>query len=157
VIRVGIKEKVNGHKKKTPMNSTPESQPSTSPSDFSSYLKNLLDLKNVDDAASKQNKDIKDKIKSIKSQLQVHMESNNLKFIPVQDQYLVLKRTPSKPTISDEFIVAVVKKYMDASNLPFEDTHAINFLQVLNRCRDDLTTYQNVVVMTANKPVESLY
>ena len=137
------------------MNSTPESSDSTS--ELVGYLRSLVDLKNVDDATSKQNKDIKEKIKSLKSQLQTHMENSNLKFIPFQDQYLVLKRTPSKPTMSDEFIVAVVKKYMDAANMPFEDTHAINFLQVLNRCRDDLTTYQNVVVMTANKPVESLY
>lgn len=141
------------------LNSASSAQSSTqeSNSGFQEYLKNLLNLKSVDEEATKQSRSLKDQIKAIKEQLKRHMEQQDIKFLPFDSQYLVLKRSPVKPTQSDEFIVAVVKKYMDASNLPFQDTDAVNFLQVLSRCRDELTTYKTELVLTNTKPIESLY
>mmetsp|Transcript_4271 Transcript_4271/g.6728 ORF Transcript_4271/g.6728 Transcript_4271/m.6728 type:complete len:132 (-) Transcript_4271:1376-1771(-) len=127
------------------------------PASLEGYLKNLIDLKNADDEVAKRNKDVKDRLKSIKNEIKTHMEQKQLKYIPVGDSYLVLKRSAIKPTINDEFIVAVAKKYMDSANLTFQDQDAINFLHTLNQCREALTTYKTDVSLTTSKPLESLY
>ena len=122
-----------------------------------SYLQNLAQLKNADEEAAKNNRTIKEQLKSIKNELKTEMESKNIKFIPFGDIFIVLKKNPVKPTINDEFTIAVVKKYLASKNVDFSDQDAVNFLQVYNHCKDALTSFKTDIIFTPNKPIESLY
>lgn len=117
----------------------------------------LVQLQAVTEDNAKKNKELRLRVDNAKGILKKHMESMQLRTIPIGRRYAVLKDKVTLHPVNDEFLRCVIRTFFrTVKSMELTEADVDSFMLYIRDSRQKLSTKTTTLVITSSQPLESI-